>query len=187
MTIRPILITGNSVLHTKAAPVTDFGPELEQLIADMFETMAAAPGVGLAAPQIGVSLQVFVYDWSEGENHWRGVAVNPKLSISELEQREPDEDHEVEGCLSVPGERMPLMRANRAMLQAQDATGASFEIEAEGWLARIFQHEYDHLQGTLYYERLEPQHREEIDFVIADEGWGVEGKSWLPGVDEIEA
>ena len=175
------------MLHSPAAAVTDFGDSLQRLIADMFETMAAAPGVGLAAPQIGVSLQVFVYDWTEGESHWRGVAVNPRLSVSEIEQREPDEDNEVEGCLSVPGERMPLIRANRAILQAQDTSGASFEIQAEGWLARIFQHEFDHLQGTLYYERLEPHYREEIDFVIADEGWGVEGKSWLPGVDEIEA
>ena len=175
------------MLHTRAAAVTDFGPGLQELIQDMFDTMAAAPGVGLAAPQVGVSLQVFVFDWSEGENRWRGVAINPKLEISDFEQREPDEDHEVEGCLSVPGERMPLLRANRARLRAQDETGADFVIEAEGWLARIFQHEYDHLQGTLYHERLEPQYREEIDFVIADEGWGVEGKSWLPGVDEIEA
>lgn len=186
MTIRPICITGDPVLHTKARVVTEFGDELSQLVMDMYETMEAAPGVGLAAPQIGVPLRIFVFDWNDGEKHWRGVAINPELQISAIDDIEPDEEAEVEGCLSIPGERAPLRRAERATLVATDLDGSTYQIEATGWLARIFQHEFDHLEGTLYRDRLLPHYRAEIDEVIRELEWGQPGLSWLPGRDDLE-
>jgi peptide deformylase len=175
------------VLHAPAASVTAFDAQLQELISDMFETMRAAPGVGLAAPQIGVPLQLFVYEWHDGETQFSGVAINPSLALDPLPNRAPDEEEEIEGCLSVPGERMPLVRAERVVLSALDQSGEPYEIEAAGWLARIFQHEYDHLQGTLYADRLLPQYRDELDLAIKAEGWGVPGKSWLPGTDDLES
>ena len=109
MTIRPIVITGDPVLHSRASEVTAFDQELRSLVADMFETMDAAPGVGLAAPQVGVPLRVFVYDYDDDEgNPRRGVVINPTLQLGPISQEAPDEDTEVEGCLSFPGERFPL-------------------------------------------------------------------------------
>lgn len=186
MTVLPICITGEPVLHTKASEIDDFGAELQQLVRDMFETMEEAPGVGLAGPQVGVGKRIFVFDWNDGEQHWRGVAINPTLELFDLEAGDPSEVDEVEGCLSIPGERAPLRRYNRAILTARDEMGAHFRIEATGWLARIFQHEYDHLDGILYRDRLLPQYREEVDQVVAELGWGVPGLSWMPGVDDLE-
>src|SRR4051812_33057097 len=125
MAVRPILIVGDPTLHSPAEPVTDFGPELATLVADMEETMAAAPGVGLAAPQVGVPLRVFVWNWrDENGTVQRGTAVNPTLWITPVAVGEPDEETESEGCLSIPGPRFPLRRAERAILQAVDAGGA---------------------------------------------------------------
>lgn len=187
MAVRPIRITGDPVLHQRAAEVTDFGSELHELVEDMFETMAAAPGVGLAAPQVGVPLRVFVFDWTdEDQERWRGVAVNPTLWISPVPIGEADEDEESEGCLSIPGERFPLRRAERATLEAVDADGKPFEIVAEGWLARIYQHEFDHLDGVLYADRLEHVHTKAIAKVIRKRGWGSDGQSWTPGEDKLE-
>lgn len=186
MPILPIRITGDPVLHTRAAEVESFDASLAELIADMFETMEEAPGVGLAAPQIGVGKRIFVFDWDDGETHWRGVAINPTLELSQLEPGEPDEDAEVEGCLSIPGERAPLRRYERATLTAKDAAGVEYQIEASGWLARIFQHEYDHLEGVLYRDRLLPHYQADVDAVISKLKWGVPGLSWLPGVDDLE-
>lgn len=188
MAVLPILITGDPVLHTRAAEVTEFDDTLHRLVDDMVETMAAAPGVGLAAPQVGVPLRVFVFDWTDdtGLRH-RGVAVNPVLLISPVPAGPPDEDDDSEGCLSVPGERYPLRRADRAIMRAVDATGSPFEVEAAGWLARIFQHEYDHLDGTLYVDRLDSVWDRSVAKVIRKSGWGEPGVSWLPGVDDLDA
>lgn len=174
------------MLHTPALPVSDFGPELQALLADMFETMRKAPGVGLAAPQIGVGLRIFVYEWHDGEVLNRGVAINPELELSEIEPGEPDEDNESEGCLSVPGERFPLKRAERAVLRAQDELGQPYEVQATGWLARIFQHEFDHLNGMLYIDRLIDPYKSESQDAIEELGWGVPGLSWMPGEDLLE-
>ncbi|MCU1414256.1 MAG: def [Microbacteriaceae bacterium] len=188
MAVLPIVITGEPVLHTPAAEVTGFDETLATLIADMFDTMAAAPGVGLAAPQVGVPLRVFVYNWIDDDNQtWRGVAINPELWITPAPAGEPDEETESEGCLSIPGERFPLRRGARAILHALDADGAPYEVEAEGWLARIFQHEYDHLDGTLYADRLGHADSRAIGKVIRKNGWGEPGASWLPGVDDLDA
>jgi peptide deformylase len=184
--LRRIVITGEPVLHTRAIEVTEIDQEIRDLVDDMYLTMEKAPGVGLAAPQIGVGLRIFVFDWDDGETHHRGVAINPTLELSEVSTEWPDEDTEVEGCLSIPGERHPLKRADSAVLKALDIDGKPFEIAASGWLARIFQHEFDHLDGLLYADRLLKPYAREIKRVIKSEGWGVPGKSWMPGEDFSE-
>jgi peptide deformylase len=187
MAVLPIRITGDPVLHTPAAEVSAFDDELRTLVHDMFETMDAAPGVGLAAPQVGVPLRVFVYGWTDDQEvlH-RGVAVNPTLWLSPHSVGALDEDAESEGCLSLPGERFPLRRAERAILQAVDLDRTPFEISTDGWLARIFQHEFDHLDGVLYADRLAHPHAKAAIKAQRKNGWGTPGLSWLPGRDHLE-
>jgi peptide deformylase len=187
MAVLPIRITGDPVLHEAASAVTRFDETLATLVADLFDTMAAAPGVGLAAPQVGVPLRLFVYNWTDDDDTlWRGVAINPELWITPTPTGEADEEAESEGCLSIPGERFPLRRAERAILRATDLDGQRYEIETSGWLARIFQHEFDHLDGTLYADRLEYGHAKSIAKVLRKRGWGVASQSWTPGVDHLE-
>lgn len=187
MAVLPIRITGDPVLHSPAELVTEFDDTLRTLVADMYETMELAPGVGLAAPQVGVGLRVFVFNWIDDDDVlWRGEAINPELWISPPPIGAADEDEESEGCLSIPGERYPLRRAELAVLRAVDLEGTPFEIKAEGWLARIFQHEYDHLDGILYADRLETKHAKAAAKAVRREGWGVDGLEWLPGVDNLD-
>ncbi len=187
MAVLPIRITGEPVLHAPADPVEVIDDELRMLVRDMFETMDAAPGVGLAGPQVGVPLRLFTFGWTDEEDReWRGVAINPELWISPPIPGDPDEATESEGCLSFPGERFPLRRAERALLRATDLDGEPYEIEAEGWLARIFQHEYDHLDGVLYVDRLGDGDRKTVAKLTRKAGWGVPGVSWMPGVDDLE-
>lgn len=186
MTIRPITISGEPVLHRPAEPVKTFDEDLASLVADMFETTLAAPGVGLAAPQVGVGLQVFVWVYDDqDEAPARGVAVNPELWISPPKPT-PLTEADDEGCLSFPGERFPLQRAERAWLRAQDLHGEPYEVQASGWFARILQHEYDHLQGLLYVDRLSPAYAKSAAKVLRREKWGVPGLTWMPGVDDLE-
>ncbi|NBQ92935.1 MAG: peptide deformylase [Micrococcales bacterium] len=185
--IRPIVITGTPVLHQKALEVTAFDDDLMELVEDMYETMDKAPGVGLAAPQVGVNLRVFVYNWELADGtHQRGVVINPTLELSEIPEGEPDWETEAEGCLSVPGERFPIRRAEKAVLTGLDLQQNPVHIEAEGWFARIFQHEFDHLNGILYVDRLAEPHRSDAQHAIQDNGWGVPGLSWLPGEEQLE-
>lgn len=187
MAVLPICITGEPVLHAPAAPVGDITTEVRSLVADMIETMKAAPGVGLAAPQVGVDARIFVYDWVDdsGERH-QGTAINPELLVSPPPLGEPDDDDDSEGCLSVPGERFPLLRSEHALLRATDVEGRRFELDAHGWLARILQHEYDHLQGILYVDRLaHAQHKAAVK-AMRKKSWGSPGQSWLPGRDHLE-
>jgi peptide deformylase len=187
MAVLPIRITGEPVLHSVALPVTEFDDSLRQLVADMFDTMKEAPGVGLAAPQVGVPLRVFVYDWTdETGTEWRAAAINPELWLSPTPLGEPDDDAESEGCLSIPGERFPLRRASLATLRAVDLNGKRFEVKAEGWLARILQHEYDHLDGVLFADRLAPDQAKAATKAIRRNDWGVPGMSWMPGEDALE-
>jgi peptide deformylase len=187
MAVLPILITGDPVLHSAASPVTVFDDTLRRLVADMFDTMEAAPGVGLAAPQVGVGLRLFVFSWTDDAGVlWRGSAINPQLLISPIDIGEADEDEESEGCLSIPGERYPLRRADLAVLSAVDIDGEPFEIRAEGWLARILQHEFDHLNGILYADRLEHSHAKAAAKAVRKNGWGKPERSWLPGVDNLD-
>ncbi|MBB5843367.1 peptide deformylase [Conyzicola lurida] len=187
MAVLPIRITGDPVLHSPAVEVEDFDDELRTLVADMYETMELAPGVGLAAPQVGVNLRLFVYHWVDDDDVlWRGEAINPQLWISPPPIGAADEDEESEGCLSIPGERFPLRRGELAILTGVNLEGEPFEIKAEGWLARIFQHEYDHLDGILYADRLEAKHAKAAAREIKRNGWGVDGLEWMPGVDNLD-
>ena len=188
MTIRPICISGNPVLHTRASEVTVFDEELRILVADMFETMDAAPGVGLAAPQVGVAKRIFTYTWTEDDGALkRGVIINPILEIGEISSDEPDEESESEGCLSFPGYRFPLKRALTATVTGLDLEQRPVRIEAEGWFARIFQHEFDHLDGILYVDKRREEFQPEVLEIKDEEGWGVDGLSWLPGRDDLDA
>lgn len=187
MAVLPIQITGNPVLHSRACEVTSFGDELRDLVADLFATMEAAPGVGLAAPQVGVPLRLFVFNWTDDDDTlWRGVAINPTLWVTPTAIGPADEDDESEGCLSVPGERFALRRSQLAILTAVDLDQRPFEIRAEGWLARIFQHEYDHLDGVLYVDRLDHAAGKAAAKAVKKSGWGEPGLSWMPGVDDLE-
>lgn len=188
MSILPITVWGEPVLHRINKPVEKFDDSLRELVADMFETMYEAPGVGLAAPQVGIDARLFVYGWEDedGVEH-KGVAVNPELFVTPYPLEPLTHDEDDEGCLSVPGYRYPTRRAVKAVLRAQDEFGNHYEKEAEGWLARIWQHEYDHLNGILYVNRLEGKFSTSAFKQIRKEGWGVPGLRWTPGVDDIDA
>ncbi|HTW22816.1 MAG TPA: peptide deformylase [Candidatus Baltobacteraceae bacterium] len=147
--IHPIVKYGDPVLETPTKPVEKFDEELEKLVADMFESMYAAQGVGLAAPQIGISKRLAVIDVTNGKNlEGRIVCANPQIIHAEGEQREE------EGCLSVPGFRGHVARPAYVTVRAQDATGKEFEMRGEGLLARAFCHEIDHLDGILFLNHL---------------------------------
>ena len=187
MAILPIVICGDPVLHRPAEPVTEFDDALRALVDDMFETCEAAPGVGLAAPQVGVGKRLFVWMYDEqDEAPERGVAINPELWLSPPEPGLPGED-EIEGCLSFPGERFALRRSERALLRAQDINGEPFEIEASGWFARIMQHEFDHLDGILYIDRLDDGDWKTVQKIARKRGWGRPGAAWTPGIDHLDA
>ncbi len=188
MAVLPIRITGDPVLHAPAKPVGRVTKRIHQLVADMIETMHAAPGVGLAAPQVGESLRIFVWSWDEDEGTTHsGVAIDPELWITPTSLDELDAEEESEGCLSIPGERFALRRAEGAILRANDLDGTAYEIEAHGWLARIFQHEFDHLDGVLYADRLAAAETKGAAKAIKKQGWGLPGLAWTPGIDKIEA
>ena len=137
------------VLTRKGAVVTEFGPELEEFVADMFDSMYAAQGIGLAAPQIGVSKQVTIIDTSFKKNPKdKLVFVNPTIIAREGSQ------YEEEGCLSLPEIREKVKRSAWVRVRAQDARGKFFEIEGEELLSRAIQHEIDHLNGTLFIDHL---------------------------------
>ncbi len=185
MAVRPIVITGEPVLHRTAAHVTDFSdPELRTLVEDMFETNDAANGVGLAAPQVGVGLRVFIWKFANDDGvPARGHIINPIVTTSRVPQERPDPNEDAEGCLSVPGESFPLKRAERAHVVGFDLDENRIEFDATGWFARVMQHEYDHLNGTLYVDRLDDRQGKKARKAIKHSGWGKPGHSWLPGVD----
>ena len=147
--IRPILRYGADVLHQPAAAVDAITPEIGQLIDDMIQTMYAAPGVGLAATQVGVGLRVFVADISVGRNPSDLLTfVNPEIVERDGMQLEE------EGCLSVPGFNATVARPQRVVLKGLDRAGREQTVEGTGLLARCFQHEMDHLDGTVFVDRL---------------------------------
>jgi len=187
MPVRRICITGEPVLHARAQEVVEFNDELTELVNDMYLTMDKAPGVGLAATQVGVGLRVFVYDYEDAAGKpVRGEIINPVLEIGPIEEGEADWDTEQEGCLSVPGERFPLKRADLATVSGVDLQQNPLKIEASGWLARIFQHEFDHLDGILYVDKLAEPHAADSKKIVMKNGWGKPGLSWLPGKDKLE-
>ena len=156
--IYPIVKYGQTVLETAAETVKDFDtPELHKLIDDMFESMYAAKGVGLAAPQIGIAKRIAVIDTSVGEKpEEKLVLINP-----EMIGRDGAQTGE-EGCLSIPGFREQVTRPNRVTVRAQNAKGETFERTGEELLARAFLHETDHLNGTLYITHVSPLKRDLI-------------------------
>jgi peptide deformylase len=188
MAVRPIRIVGDPVLHQPTRPVEKFDDELRTLVEDLFETMDAAHGVGLAANQVGVDLRLFVYDCPDGETsppaRRRGLLVNPVLETSGRPETMPDPEDDLEGCLSVPGESFPTGRADWARVTGQDLDGASIEVAGRGWFARCLQHETDHLDGLLYLNRLTGRYTKESKRVLKRNGWGVPGLSWDPATSE---
>ncbi len=155
--IYPIVKYGQKVLETPAAPVTEFNSDLEKLVADMFETMYAANGVGLAAPQIGISRRLCVIDISSGEKpESKLVLANPAILATEGKEVLD------EGCLSLPEFRAGTARPKQVTIRAQDVHGKEFTMTGEGLLARAFCHETDHLNGTLFIQRLSMLKRDSI-------------------------
>ncbi|HEX4001919.1 MAG TPA: peptide deformylase [Candidatus Acidoferrales bacterium] len=155
--IHPIVKYGDPILETPTKTVEKFDAELEALVNDMFESMYAAQGVGLAAPQIGISRRLAVIDVTNGKNpEGRIICANPEIIHAEGEQREE------EGCLSVPGYRGHVARPQYVTVRAQDASGKEFEMRGEGLLARAFCHEIDHLDGILFINHLSMLKRDMI-------------------------
>ena len=163
MSIRPIRLFGDPVLRTPADPVTSFDAELRKLVKDLTDTMMDAPGVGLAAPQIGVGLRVFTYCVDDVVGH----LINPELRLSE--ELEVDD----EGCLSFPGLAYPTSRSHGVVATGFDVHGEPVIIEGSGLLARCVQHETDHLDGVLFIDRLDPAQRKlAMAEIRASEWWG---------------
>ena len=155
--IYPIVKYGQEVLERAAEPVTEFDSDLEKLVADMLETMYAANGVGLAAPQIGVCKRLCVIDTSVGEDPAQKLMlVNPVILSTEGKQVQE------EGCLSLPDFRADTARPLKATIRAQDVHGSEFTMSGEGLLARAFCHEIDHLNGVLFIQHLSMLKRDSI-------------------------
>jgi peptide deformylase len=156
--VRKILKYGEPVLEQSAEPVTEFDTaELNELITDMWETMYASKGVGLAAPQIGFGKRVSVIDISVGEDESKKlVIINPEIMSAEGKQTGE------EGCLSIPGFREPVTRSNKVTVRAQNEKGETIELCGEELLARAFEHEIDHLNGVLFINRLSALKRDII-------------------------
>lgn len=152
MAIRPIVTVPDPVLRRKAQKVRQFDADLQQLIDDMIETMRAAPGVGLAAPQVGVSQRVIVVEYGEDEDEDKPprlyVVVNP-----EIVEVSAETEMGVEGCLSIPDLVGEVERYRRIVVKGQNRRGQPIKLKLQGWVARIFQHEIDHLEGVLFTDR----------------------------------
>lgn len=149
---RPLMLYGRDVLHHRCAPVTNFDEELAALVDDMFASMYAAEGVGLAANQVGVGLRVFVYDCPDATGaHQAGHVINPVLRIPAALAPRVSES---EGCLSVPGQHAELSRPAVASVTGRDLRGGEITVTGSGLLARCLQHEADHLDGIVYVDKL---------------------------------
>lgn len=164
MAVQPIRLFGDPVLRTPAAPVTDFDKELRTLVKDLTETMLDAPGAGLAAPQIGVSLRVFTYDVDDVVGH----LINPVLDLSD------DEQDGEEGCLSFPGLAFETPRAYGVVAKGFNMHGDPVTIEGTELLARCIQHETDHLDGVLFIDRLDRETRKQAMKAIREAEWSGE-------------
>jgi peptide deformylase len=160
--VQPIRLFGDPVLRTPAEPVTSFDKELRTLVRDLTDTMREAPGVGLAAPQIGVGLRVFTYEVDGDLGH----LVNPVLSLSGDVQ---DGD---EGCLSFPGLTYPCLRAMSLVAKGFNEYGDPIVIQGSELLARCFQHETDHLDGILFIDRLDADQRKLAMRAVRESEWG---------------
>jgi peptide deformylase len=165
--VRAITRWGEDVMHRLNQPVTDFGADLQTLVADMFATMDAAEGVGLAANQVGVDLQLFVFDCPDKDgNRVEGVVCNPVVELPEGKDRNLDEGDE--GCLSLPGAFTKCARPDFARVTGVDEHGEPVSYEGNGLLARCLQHETDHTQGTVFADRLSRKYKKRL-FAEAEE------------------
>ncbi len=173
MTIQAIRLFGDPVLRTPADPVTAFDKELRKLVRDLEETMLAAPGAGLAAPQIGVALRAFTYHVSEEEH---GHLINPVLHFPTEETQRGDE-----GCLSIPGLPFDCVRREHVVARGQNMYGETIVVEGTAKLARAIQHETDHLDGVLFVDRLDPETRRAAMRAIREAEWSGEA-SWTPQI-----
>lgn len=177
--VRPVRLFGDPVLHGGCADVTDFGAPLTRLIEDMFATMYAARGVGLAANQIGVPLRVLVYDCPDDEDQRHvGHLVNPRLAeAGGPAVRGP------EGCLSLPGLEAGTVRSDHALVEGVRADGSRDRVEGTGFFARCLQHECDHLDGTVYLDHLGALRRRALLRAVRRASWGRgiarQGDGWL--------
>ncbi len=161
MAIQPIRLFGDPVLRERAEPVTSFDAELRRLVKDLTDTMMDAPGVGLAAPQLGVALRVFTYNVDDVLGH----LVNPVLELSQEDQLGP------EGCLSLPGLEFDCRRAMRVVAKGQNMYGDPVVIEGSDLLSRCIQHETDHLDGVLFIDRLDTATRKAAMKAIREAEW----------------
>jgi peptide deformylase len=166
MSLLPIRVFGDPVLRERARPVERFDGALRRLAADMIETMKEAPGVGLAAPQVGRALRLIVFDL--GEEEGAKALANPVL------RDEWGEQVGEEGCLSVPGLYYPVRRYLRVQAEGYDLDGHEVSMEASELLSRILQHEVDHLNGVLFIDRLEAEHRSEAMAALRDQALGLQ-------------
>ncbi|MEV8309568.1 peptide deformylase [Streptomyces flavidovirens] len=166
--VRPMTLLGDPALHAPCETVTDFGPSLVRLVEDMFATMYAAEGVGLAANQVGVPLRVFVYDCPDDEDvRHIGHIVNPRLVEADgITVRGP------EGCLSLPGIEAGTERFDRAVVEGVSVTGDPVRVEGTGFFARCLQHECDHLSGLVYTDRLTGRRRAKALRAARRAPWG---------------
>lgn len=189
VTVLPIRMVGDPVLHSPTRPVEQVDDALRTLVADMFETMAAANGVGLAANQVGVDLRVFVYDCPDTEREVmrRGVVVNPVLETSERPETMPDPDDDQEGCLSVPDESFATGRADWARVTGTDLDGEPVDEDGHGFFARCLQHEVDHLDGTIYLDRLVGRNQRAARKMLKRNAWGGPQDSWDPSTTDAES
>ncbi|MEU5810423.1 MULTISPECIES: peptide deformylase [unclassified Streptomyces] len=170
-TVRTMSLLGDPVLHSACEEVTAFGPALDRLIEDMFATMYAAQGVGLAANQVGVGQRVFVYDCPDDEDvRHVGHIVNPRLV-----EADGDEFLGPEGCLSLPGLEAGTARFDRAVVEGVTSDGAPVRITGTGFFARCLQHECDHLDGTVYAERVTGLRARRLRRAIRRTPWGARG------------
>ena len=164
MSVKPIRLFGDPVLRTPAEPVRDFDAELRRLVKDLTDTMMEAPGVGLAAPQIGVGLRVFTYYIDDELGH----LINPSLDLSD--EQETDD----EGCLSFPGLAYPTARSYGVVAAGFNMHGEPVTLEGTGHLARCVQHETDHLDGILFIDRLDRAQRKAALKAIREAEWAGE-------------
>ncbi len=181
MAVREITVIGHRALHQPTKRVREVTDEIRALVQDMFDTMEAAEGVGLAANQVGARLRLFVYDCPTADgSRERGVVINPVLQ--RLGTPEPlDEEMDGEGCLSVPGEYFPLARFPRARVTGTDLDGEPVDLIGEDLFARCLQHETEHLEGTLYVDRLTGPWKRQAREAVKDRGWQVDAiTKWDP-------
>ncbi|MBY8859605.1 peptide deformylase [Nocardia sp. CA2R105] len=181
MTVQPVRLFGDPVLRARADEATSYDRELRQLVTDLTDTMHASGGVGMAAPQIGVGLRVFVYDTlaaTRAGTPGAGHLINPSYEVLGDEEQTG-----AEGCLSIPGLRYDVTRALRVRARGVDVDGALVEFEAEGLLARCVQHEFDHLDGVLYLDRLDPAARKAALREVRESEWFGAGKTVMSAAE----